>query len=125
MNVEAESPNRAVESAKWLAAAALVGAGMVGFYYFSQWLLIFRILVFLVFVGGALFVGSRTHLGGRLVSGITDAVREARKVVWPTRAETMQTTLVVMGMVLLMGVMLWMVDWLLGMILRRLTGMGA
>jgi preprotein translocase subunit SecE len=125
MNVEAESPNRAVESAKWIVAAALVGVGMAGFYYFSQWLLIFRILLFLVFVGGALFVGSRTRLGGRLVTGVTDAIREARKVVWPTRAETMQTTLVVMGMVLLMGVMLWMVDWLLGFILRRLTGMGA
>ncbi|HXF08935.1 MAG TPA: preprotein translocase subunit SecE [Candidatus Acidoferrales bacterium] len=125
MNVEVESPNRVVESVKWLAVAALVGVGMVGFYYFSQWLLILRILIFMVFVGGALFVGSRTHLGGRLVSGVADAVREARKVVWPTRAETMQTTLVVIGMVLLMGVMLWMVDWLLGFILRRLTGMGA
>ncbi len=64
-------------------------------------------------------------MGSVAVVWVKDSIREARKVVWPTRAETMQTTLVVLGMVMLMGVMLWMVDWFLGFILRRLTGMGA
>jgi preprotein translocase subunit SecE len=125
MNVEEESSSRILEAAKWLLAVLLVGAGIAGFYYFSQWLLIFRILLFLAVFGSALFVASRTHVGVRLVAGVRESIREARKVVWPTRPETIQTTLVVLGMVLLMGVMLWMVDWFLGFVLRRLTGMGA
>lgn len=125
MNVEDESPNRALEAAKWLLSLALVGAGVAAFYYFPQWLLIFRILLFLAVLSISFLVASRTHLGILTVGWARDSIREARKVVWPTRAETLQTTLVVLGMVMLMGVMLWMVDWFLGFILRRLTGMGA
>lgn len=125
MNVEDESPNRALEAAKWLLSLAFVGVGIAAFYYFPQWLLIFRILLFLSLLSVSFLVASRTHIGILAVAWVKDSIREARKVVWPTRAETMQTTLVVLGMVMLMGVMLWMVDWFLGFILRRLTGMGA
>ncbi|MGB7288671.1 MAG: preprotein translocase subunit SecE [Candidatus Macondimonas sp.] len=125
MNVEDESPNRALEVAKWLLSLSIVGAGIAAFYYFAQWLLIFRILLFLALLGISILIASRTNFGILTVGLIKDSIREARKVVWPTRAETMQTTLVVLGMVMLMGVMLWMVDWFLGFILRRLTGMGA
>ena len=125
MNVEDESPNRALEVAKWLLSLLFVGAGIAAFYYFPQWLLIFRILLFLALLSVSILIASRTNFGILTVGLIKDSIREARKVVWPTRAETMQTTLVVLGMVMLMGVMLWMVDWFLGFILRRLTGMGA
>lgn len=125
MNVEDESPNRALEVAKWLLSLSIVGAGIAAFYYFAQWLLIFRILLFLALLSVSILIASRTNFGILTVGLIKDSIREARKVVWPTRAETMQTTLVVLGMVMLMGVMLWMVDWFLGFILRRLTGMGA
>jgi preprotein translocase subunit SecE len=125
MNVEAESSNRALEAVKWSLSLALAAAGIAGFYCFPQWLLIFRILLFLAVLAVSFLVASRTHFGTVAVGWVNDSVREARKVVWPTRAETMQTTLVVLGMVMLMGIMLWMVDWFLGYVLRRLTGMGA
>jgi preprotein translocase subunit SecE len=125
MNVEDESPNRALEAIKWLLSLAFVGGGVAAFYYFPQWLLIFRILLFLSLLSVSILVASRTYIGILAVGLVKDSIREARKVVWPTRAETMQTTLVVLGMVMLMGVMLWAVDWFLGFILRRLTGMGA
>lgn len=124
MNVEDESPNRALEVAKWLLSLSFAGGGIAGFYYFPQWLLIFRILLFLSFLSISFLVASRTRIGILTVRWVKDSIREARKMVWPTRAETMQTTLVVLGMVILMGVMLWAVDWFLGFILRRLTGMG-
>jgi preprotein translocase subunit SecE len=125
MNAEDESPNRALEAIKWLLSLAFVGGGVAAFYYFPQWLLIFRILLFLSLLSVSILVASRTYIGILAVGLVKDSIREARKVVWPTRAETMQTTLVVLGMVMLMGVMLWAVDWFLGFILRRLTGMGA
>jgi preprotein translocase subunit SecE len=49
---------------------------------------------------------------------------EVRKVVWPTRQETIQTTLIVMVMVFLLGVLLWLFDMVLMSILRFLTGQG-
>ena len=49
---------------------------------------------------------------------------EVRKVVWPTRQETIQTTLVVFAMVLVMGVVLWLFDMLLMATVKALTGQG-
>jgi preprotein translocase subunit SecE len=49
---------------------------------------------------------------------------EVRKVVWPTRQETIQTTLIVMVMVFLLGILLWLFDLVLMAILRFLTGQG-
>jgi preprotein translocase subunit SecE len=45
-------------------------------------------------------------------------------VVWPTRQETLQTTLIVMVMVLIVGIVLWLFDMVLLAILRFLTGQG-
>ncbi|PVV26714.1 MAG: preprotein translocase subunit SecE, partial [gamma proteobacterium symbiont of Ctena orbiculata] len=49
---------------------------------------------------------------------------EVRKVVWPSRQETVQTTLIVFVMVLIMGIVLWLFDMMLGAILKALTGTG-
>jgi preprotein translocase subunit SecE len=49
---------------------------------------------------------------------------ELRKVVWPTRKETTQTTLVVMGVVALVALFLWMVDGILSWVVRLLLGHG-
>jgi preprotein translocase subunit SecE len=49
---------------------------------------------------------------------------EVRKVVWPTRQETLQTTLIVIVMVLILGILLWLFDMVLMAILRFLTGTG-
>jgi preprotein translocase subunit SecE len=53
-----------------------------------------------------------------------DARNEVRKVVWPTRQETLQTTLIVIVMVLILGIILWLFDRMLMSILRFLTGQG-
>ena len=49
---------------------------------------------------------------------------ELRKVVWPTRQETMQTTLVVFVAIVAMGIFFWILDWLLGALTAALTGQG-
>jgi preprotein translocase subunit SecE len=55
---------------------------------------------------------------------VVEAQIEVRKVVWPTRAETLQATLAVVVMVVVLGVMLWMFDMLLLKVVRMLTGQG-
>ncbi len=47
---------------------------------------------------------------------------EAKKVVWPTRKDTTQTTIVVFGMVILVSLFLWMVDAILAMIVQSVVG---
>lgn len=54
----------------------------------------------------------------------SDARMEVRKVVWPSRQETLQTTLIVIVMVLIVGIILWLFDMVLMAILRALTGQG-
>ena len=53
-----------------------------------------------------------------------DSRTELRKVVWPTRKETTQTTLVVIGVVTLVAIFLWMVDGVLSWIVRLVLGHG-
>jgi len=78
----------------------------------------------LAVAGVALFVGSQTLVGGRALGFLSDARTEVRKVVWPTRQETLQTALIVFGVVIFMGIVLWLLDMLLLWAVRLLTGQG-
>ena len=66
------------------------------------------------------FVALQTEKGGAFWALLKDAKNEIRKVVWPTRQETVQTTLVVVAVVLAMGLVLWGLDSLLGWVVSRL-----
>jgi len=66
-----------------------------------------------------------TALGQRLVSFSRESRVELRKVVWPTRQETIQITLIVLVLVFLIGLFLWLVDSLLFWGVQMITGQGA
>ncbi|MEO5354634.1 MAG: preprotein translocase subunit SecE [Magnetococcus sp. XQGC-1] len=53
---------------------------------------------------------------------LVDVRTEARKVVWPTRKDTVQTTLVVFGMVVAVSLFLWVVDALLALVVQLVIG---
>ena len=53
---------------------------------------------------------------------LEDVRTEARKVVWPTRKDTTQTTIVVFGMVILVSLFLWVVDALLALVVQSVIG---
>ncbi len=107
---------------KLLAAALLFIAGIVGFYFFSDSATAVRVLMVLAGFGLAVAVSWRTAPGQRLLAFSQESVKEARKVVWPTRKETIQTTGIVFLFVIIMALLLWMVDaslmwvvtWLMG-----------
>jgi preprotein translocase subunit SecE len=69
-------------------------------------------------------VALQSEKGRALWEFVSDSRIELRKVVWPTRQETLQTTLVVAVAVLVMGIFFWILDWLLGALTRALTGQG-
>jgi preprotein translocase subunit SecE len=64
----------------------------------------------------------KTERGAEILEFLRGSRSELRKVVWPTRAETTQTTLIVIAMVVIMGILLWLLDVLLLWLVRLITG---
>jgi preprotein translocase subunit SecE len=124
MLVKAESQSSRLDSIKLAFAVLVILCGVVGFYWIETQPLFVRIALMLAAVGVALGVAYTTRVGRGLWQFSRDSRGELRKVVWPGRQETVQTTLVVMLLVLLIGVFLWLVDSLLMWVVRWLTGQG-
>jgi preprotein translocase subunit SecE len=124
MNARAEAGATGLDTVKLVVAAGLLMAGIYGFYHFAAYSIVFRVAGLLAISGVAAVIALQTEQGRRLWQFAGDARTEVRKVVWPTRQETIQTTLVVIVMVLILGIILWLFDMVLMGILRFLTGQG-
>lgn len=109
---QVETVNTGADKAKMAAAVVLVVAAVAGFYLLGrqghgqlvQWA---ALLVGLV-AAAALFLASES--GRQLIAFGRDAVREVKKVVWPTRKEAMQMTAYVFAFVVVMAIFLWLTD---------------
>jgi preprotein translocase subunit SecE len=99
-----------VDIAKLVVAAAFVVAGIVGYYWLADSALILRVLCVIggVLAGGA--IAWLTAPGREFTVFAAEAVTEVKKVVWPTRKETIQTTAAVFAFVIVMAVFLWLSD---------------
>ena len=113
-----------MDTLKLAVVVVLLLAGVAGFYFFSDQMVLVRVLGLLVMVGLAVAVGLQTVKGRALAGFVGDARNEVRKVVWPTRAETVQTSLAVFAVVIVVGIMLWLFDMFLLWAVRFLTGQG-
>ena len=105
-------------------AALLVIAGLAGFYYFAESLAIVRLGSVLAGLVAAFVVFWTTEPGKQFYVYAQESVVETRKVVWPTRKETLQTTGVVFLFVVVMALFLWAVDASLLLIVKKLIGQG-
>ncbi len=122
MNAKSQVEVSSMDTVKLLAAVVLIVAAILGFYYFDDYSQLLRVLGLLLVIGVATFVAYQTVVGRNVWQFASDAKIEVRKVVWPSRQETVQTTLIVFVMVLIMGIVLWLFDMMLGAVLRALTG---
>jgi preprotein translocase subunit SecE len=105
-------------------AALLVVAGLAGFYYFGDSPAIVRLASVLAGLAAAAFVFWTTASGKHFYVYAQESVAETRKVVWPTRKETIQTTAIVFAFVVIMALFLWAVDASLLWIVKKLIGQG-
>ncbi|HDN69342.1 MAG TPA: preprotein translocase subunit SecE, partial [Gammaproteobacteria bacterium] len=87
-------------------------------------LLVVRVLGLLAVAGLSVFIAAQSTTGRNIITFIGGVKVEVRKVVWPTRAETVQTTLAVLLMVLLVGIFLWFLDMFLLWAIQVITGQG-
>lgn len=113
------------DTVKLSLALLLVVAGAVAFYVYDEYSLLMRVLALLAVAGVAVFIALQSERGRNAWTFVSSARTEVRKVIWPTRAETVQTTLIVILMVILVGVMLWIMDTFLLWAVKLLTGQGA
>ncbi len=125
MNANTETSGAsALDVIKTVVAVALLLGGIVGYYYFEDASIVLRAagVVFGIALGIAVF--ATTERGRELWSFIQSSRVELRKVVWPTRPETLQTTVAVIIFTLIMGLFFWILDKGLLWATRLLTGQG-
>jgi preprotein translocase subunit SecE len=118
---QGQSP-RGFDHLKWLLVLILLIAGFVANSYFSQVPWAVRAAIGIVWIVIAAAIALWTTQGQKAWTFIKAARVELRKVVWPTRQETTQTTLVVMGMVLITAIVLWGLDTLFFWAVSLVTG---
>jgi preprotein translocase subunit SecE len=105
-------------------AALLVIVGLAGFYYLGDSPTVVRLGAVLVGMAAAAFVFWTTVPGKHFYVYAQESVAETRKVVWPTRKETIQTTAIVFAFVVIMALFLWAVDASLLVVVKKLMGTG-
>ena len=122
MNPKAEAQDSRFDLVKWLIVVLLVVVGVVGNQYYSAQPILYRVLALLVIAAVAAYVALQTGKGKAFFVLAKEARAEIRKVVWPTRQETTQTTLIVVAVVLVMALLLWGLDSLLGWLVSLIVG---
>ena len=113
-----------MDSVKLLASLGLLVAAIAGFYVYEDQALWMRLLGMLALVSLAVFVAVQTEKGRGLWRFASQAQVEVRKVIWPTRQETLQTLLIIAVAVLLTSLFLWAIDSFLSMLVLYATGQG-
>ena len=98
------------DKVKIVVALALLAAGVAGFYYLAESAMFYRVLALLAGILTGCAVAWFTQPGREFFAFAKDAWAETKKVVWPTREETLKMTGLVFGFVLVMAFFLWVTD---------------
>lgn len=122
MNAKVETQASKLDGLKWLVVIALVAVGVVGNSMYANESLLYRVLALVALAIVAGFIALQTAKGKAFFQLFKEAKNEIRKVVWPTRQETLQTTGIVVVAVLIIGLLLWGLDSLLGWIISGFIG---
>ncbi|MBN8728856.1 MAG: preprotein translocase subunit SecE [Xanthomonadales bacterium] len=127
MNAKVEKAGTSpADMAKLAMAALLLIAGIVGYYLLGNWTGWARVGVVGVGIVAAIAVAAFTAVGRSTREYLSESRFELRKVVWPTRDETLRTTLVVIAVVIILSLLLGLIDVILKwIVLDNLLNMGS
>ncbi len=121
-NAVKEEKQFQLDGLKWLVVALLLGGAIYGNWYFSAESLLYRVIAMLVIVALAGLVALQTAKGHAFWALLRGAYTESRRVVWPSKQERNQTTLMVVVVVLIMSLILWGLDALFGWLASIVIG---
>lgn len=124
VNAKVESNDYPLNWLRWLVVIALVAVGVVGNAYYNEneLALLYRVVILLALGLLTLWVAVGTSQGSALWEVVKASQAEVRKVVWPSRQETNQTTLIVVVLTVIMSFILWGLDTLIGWIASLIIG---
>jgi preprotein translocase subunit SecE len=107
---------------KWLVVTAIVAGGIFGNWYYQEEPLLYRVMALVVMAAMATLLAGQTRKGGAAWELMKEARGEIRRVVWPKREETVQTTVIVLVLVLIFALILWLLDTGLSWVVKSLIG---
>ncbi|KAA0013241.1 preprotein translocase subunit SecE [Billgrantia pellis] len=122
MKHNAEVQESRHDGLKWAVVVTLLVLAVVGNAYFADQAILYRVLGVVVLCAAAAAIALMTAKGRELAELARNAKKEIQRVVWPTRPETVQTTAIVLVAVLIVGLMLWLIDTLLGWAMSGVIG---
>ncbi len=109
-NTQVETVSTGADKAKLAAAGVLVVAAVAAFYLLGKQDMWVRVLALLVVLAAAVATFFTAEMGKQLIAFGRDSIREVKKVVWPTRKESLQMTGYVFAFVVVMALFLWLTD---------------
>ena len=107
---------------RWIVGLTIVGAAVYGNSYYFQEPLLYRVIGVIIVLSLGLFILTTTQEGKEALKTVIDSRTEIRRVVWPTRTETTQTTLIVLVAITVAALILWGLDSLFGWAMAALLG---
>ena len=110
-----------LDTLKLLGSVLILLVGIVSYYYLIQISILVRVLMVLASVVVSLVIFFQTQRGKTLWEFFQGSRVEIKKVIWPTKQETFQTTLTVFVFVLIMGIFFWLLDFLLLFLTNTIT----
>ncbi len=122
MSSNVETAGDMLDTVKLGLSLIIVLAALVGFYFYADQSLLYRVVGLLAAAGISVAIALQTEKGRQIWGYFHDAQIEVRKVVWPTRQETVQTTLIVIVMVIIVAIILWLLDMFLGWSIGMVMG---
>jgi len=111
-----------VDKLKLVGAFLCVMVGVWAYYHFSETALVLRILMVVAGLGAAAAVGWFTEPGRQFYAFARDSIEEGKRVAWPTNKEALQTTGVVVALVIVMAIFLALVDGTLAWLMKFVMG---
>lgn len=121
---EVQEARSTADTAKLVLSLAILLGGVFAYYSLSDLHAVVRVLIVLAGVAASAAVLYTTVLGGSWFKYLIQTKKEVRQVVWPTRKETAQTTLIVVIAVIIVGIFLWLIDMFFLWAVKLLTGQG-
>ncbi|GEA08584.1 protein translocase subunit SecE [Alteromonas sp. KUL42] len=125
MSEKTENQSNALDMLKWVVVFALLAGLVTANTMYGEISVLYRAIAIVVVVAVAGFIAATTEKGSTFLSFAKESRTEVRKVVWPTRQEANQTTLIVLAATLVMALILWGLDGIIVRVVGFITGIGA
>ncbi|AWI50594.1 MULTISPECIES: preprotein translocase subunit SecE [Actinobacillus] len=116
--------SKGLNTALWIVAIVLLAVAAVGNAYFaSHFSAAIRVVLMVLLVVGAVGIAALTNQGQKAIGFAKESRTELRKIIWPTRPEATQTTLIVLAMCVVVSLVLWGIDSLIVALITFLTNL--